>query len=193
MHCSGDQSRKWLARLTLLLVAQEAEAAQRDVVEQAEARVTAAEQEAVAEREQRRRIMEAAANGNLPLVSSLGMVDPHQTLARGRPICSKCLGLEHIGLNVLPSSCSGLSLSCGLRVSCIPSCAGDAPMSPNGESFSHTELYMKYVEATTQCRQERLAKRQIEIMLEQVGHFHDATDDELHAENLHARSRSRCY
>lgn len=27
---------------------------------------------------------------------------------------------------------------------------------------------MKYVEATTQCRQERLAKRQIEIILEQA-------------------------
>ncbi|CAL8467199.1 g6735 [Coccomyxa elongata] len=95
---------------------EEAEAAQRDVVDRAEARATAAEQEAAAEREQRHRVMEAAANGNLPLVSS----------------------------------------------------PGDAPMSPNGESFSHTELYMKYVEATTQCRQERLAKRQIEIMLEQV-------------------------
>jgi hypothetical protein len=46
--------------------------------------------------------------------------------------------------------------------------AGNAPVSLNGETFSHTELYMKYVEATTQCRHERLAKRQIEIMLEQV-------------------------
>ena len=46
------------------------------MVERAEARVTAAEQEAAAEREQRRRVMEAAANGNLPLVSSPGIVDP---------------------------------------------------------------------------------------------------------------------
>lgn len=44
----------------------------------------------------------------------------------------------------------------------------DGPVSPNGETLSHTELYMKYVEATTQCRHESLAKRQIEIMLEQV-------------------------
>ncbi|KAK9917001.1 hypothetical protein WJX75_009773 [Coccomyxa subellipsoidea] len=95
---------------------EEAEAAQRDVLERAEARVVAAEQEAATEREQRCRVMEAAANGNLPLVSS----------------------------------------------------PGNAPVSLNGETFSHTELYMKYVEATTQCRHERLAKRQIEIMLEQV-------------------------
>jgi hypothetical protein len=59
---------------------------------------------------------------------------------------------------------------------CLKAFAGDASLvSTNGETFSHTDLYMKYVEATTQCRQERLAKRQIEIMLEQVSdrQWHD--------------------
>ncbi len=101
-------------------------------------------------------------------------------------------GLQH-EVQAFDHSPPGFLLGCDLHVSCIPSCAGDAPMSPNGESFSHTELYMKYVEATTQCRQERLAKRQIEIMLEQVSHFHDVTGYELDAETLHVSSRSCFY
>ena len=36
------------------------------------------------------------------------------------------------------------------------------------EGMSHTELYTKFVEATTQCRQEALAKRQMEITMELV-------------------------
>ena len=66
-------------------------------------------------------------------------------------------------------------------------------MSPNGETFSHTELYMKYVEATTQCRQEHLAKRQIEIMLEQVSQFHDAPMISCMPVILHVRSWSCCF
>jgi len=48
-------------------------------------------------------------------------------------------------------------------------CAGaqNAP-SPGGESLSHTELYMKYVDATQQCRQERAYRRRNEVLLEQV-------------------------
>lgn len=46
--------------------------AQRDVLERAEARASAAEQEASAEREKCRRVMEAAAKGNLPLVTTPG-------------------------------------------------------------------------------------------------------------------------
>ncbi len=51
---------------------QDAEAAQREVLEQAEARAAAAESEAAAEKEQRRRVMDAAAKGSLPLVTSPG-------------------------------------------------------------------------------------------------------------------------
>lgn len=34
--------------------------------------------------------------------------------------------------------------------------------------MSHTELYMKYVDATQQCRQERAFRRRNEVLLEQV-------------------------
>ena len=40
------------------------------------------------------------------------------------------------------------------------------------KGMSHTELYTKFVEATTQCRQEALAKRQIEITMELVSSHH---------------------
>lgn len=53
-----------------MLLVQEMEEVQRDVVAQAEARAEKAESEAAAEREQRKRIMEAAANGALPLAAS---------------------------------------------------------------------------------------------------------------------------
>ena len=48
-------------------------------------------------------------------------------------------------------------------------CAG-TPLSPSpgGESLSHTELYMKYVDATQQSRQERAYRRRNEVLLEQV-------------------------
>ena len=40
--------------------------------------------------------------------------------------------------------------------------------SPGGDSMSHTELYMKYVDATQQCRQEKAFRRRNEVLLEQV-------------------------
>ncbi len=51
------------------LLAQDMEDVQRDVLSQAEARAEKAESEAAAEKEQRKRIMEAAANGALPLTA----------------------------------------------------------------------------------------------------------------------------
>ena len=53
-----------------MLLVQEMEAVQREVVAQADARAEKAESEAAAEKEQRKRIMEAAANGALPLAAS---------------------------------------------------------------------------------------------------------------------------
>jgi hypothetical protein len=40
--------------------------------------------------------------------------------------------------------------------------------SPGGELLSHTELYMKFVDATQQCRHERAYRRRNEVLLEQV-------------------------
>lgn len=56
-------------RMLTVLHAQDVEDVQRDVVSQAEARAEKAEKEATAEKEQRKRIMEAAANGALPLTA----------------------------------------------------------------------------------------------------------------------------
>ena len=44
----------------------------REVLEHTEARALDAEQEAAAEKDQRRRVMEAAANGSLPLLAAPG-------------------------------------------------------------------------------------------------------------------------
>ncbi len=78
----GHNVLQWECLTILLLNPQEADAAQRDVLERAEARVLAAEKEAATEREQRCRVMEAAANGNLPLVSTPGGMDLQQVLMR---------------------------------------------------------------------------------------------------------------
>lgn len=69
---------------------QEMEEAQRDLVAQAEARAEKAEGEAAAEKEQRKRIMEAAANGALPLAASSPGADTpeedmHVQAASGSP------------------------------------------------------------------------------------------------------------
>ena len=64
------------------------EEAQRDVLAQAEARADKAEREAAAESEQRRRIMEAAANGALPLAAS----SPGRVTSEG-PLCPCLAGV----------------------------------------------------------------------------------------------------
>ena len=40
--------------------------------------------------------------------------------------------------------------------------------SPGGQVLSHTELYVKYVDATQQSRQERTYRHRTEVLLEQV-------------------------
>lgn len=48
-------------------------------------------------------------------------------------------------------------------------CAGEQNTpSPGGQVLSHTELYVKYVDATQQSRQERTYRHRTEVLLEQV-------------------------
>lgn len=97
--------------MTEKICLQDAEAAQREVLERAEARAAAAEHEAAAEKEQRRRVMDAAAKGSLPVVALQGLAQilaflTHAcdlldgmsrrtlTTCRRHPGCSKWRGLE---------------------------------------------------------------------------------------------------
>ena len=56
--------------------------------------------------------------------------------------------------------------------------------SPGGQVLSHTELYVKYVDANQQSRQERTYRHRTEVLLEQVSAIIKALSHSLSATGL---------